>query len=159
MLGRKERRQPELFVAGSLRELPPDDHVLVRVDRVLDLSWLTGEVAELDAALGGRPSIDLEVAVRLMLAGCLLGIVHDRRLLRGAGEPRAPLVRRLRAARTVARPLVTDPDPAALGRRAVPADLRAHGQGVPRGRHRPAPCGPRQGVPGARARSSTPTPR
>ena len=84
MLGRKERRQPELFVAGSLRELLPDDHVLVRVDRVLDLSWLAGEVAELYAAEGGRPSIDPEVAVRLMLAGFLLGIVHDRRLLREA---------------------------------------------------------------------------
>jgi transposase len=83
MLGRRERRQPELFVAGSLRDLLPDDHILVRVDRVLDLSWLPGEVAALyDGA--GRPSIDPEVAVRLMLAGFLLGIVHDRRLLREA---------------------------------------------------------------------------
>jgi hypothetical protein len=28
----------------SLRQLIPNDHVLVRVDRVLDLSWLRGEV-------------------------------------------------------------------------------------------------------------------
>jgi transposase len=84
MLGRKERRQPELFVAGSLRDLLPEDHVLVRVDRVLDLSWLSEDVAELYDASGGRPSIDPEVAVRLMLAGFLLGIVHDRRLLREA---------------------------------------------------------------------------
>jgi transposase len=84
MLGRKERRQPELFVAGSLRDLLPGDHVLVRVDRVLDLSWPGDDVAELDDARGGRPSIDPEVAVRLMLAGFLLGIVHDRRLRREA---------------------------------------------------------------------------
>ena len=84
MLGRKERRQPELFVAGSLRDLLPDDHVLVRVDRVLDLGWLHEEVAELYDASTGRPSIDPEVAVRLMLAGFLLGIVHDRRLMREA---------------------------------------------------------------------------
>ena len=32
---------------GSLRQLVPDDHVLARVDRVLDLSWLRAEVAEL----------------------------------------------------------------------------------------------------------------
>ena len=69
MLGRKERRQPELFVAGSLRDLLPDDHVLVRVDRVLDLGWLHEEVAELYDASTGRPSIDPEVALRLMLAG------------------------------------------------------------------------------------------
>jgi len=82
MLGRKERRQPELFVVGSLRQLLPDDHVLVRVDRVLDLEWLRAEVAELYDTDMGRPGIDPEAAVRLMLAGFLLG--NDRRLLREA---------------------------------------------------------------------------
>lgn len=38
MLGRKERNQLELFVSGSLRQLVLDDHVLARVDRMLDLS-------------------------------------------------------------------------------------------------------------------------
>ena len=37
MLGRKNRDRPELFVTGSLRQLLPDDHVLVRVDRALEL--------------------------------------------------------------------------------------------------------------------------
>lgn len=84
MLGRKERGQLEFFVCGSLRDLVPDDHVLARVDRVLDLSWLHEEVAELYARDVGRPGIDPEAAVRLMLAGFLLGIVHDRRLMREA---------------------------------------------------------------------------
>src|SRR5215210_1193127 len=84
MLGRKDREQPELFITGSLRKLLPDDHILVRVDRVLDLSWLRPEVADLYCETNGRPGIDPEVAVRLMLAGFLLGIVHDRRLLREA---------------------------------------------------------------------------
>ena len=56
----------------------------MRVDRVLDLSWLHDEVADLYCADNGRPGIDPEVAVRLMLAGFLLGIVHDRRLMREA---------------------------------------------------------------------------
>src|SRR3712207_324228 len=80
----KNRDQPELFVTGSLRQLVPNDHILARVDRVLDLSWLRGEVADLYCPDNGRPGIDPEVAVRLMLAGLLLGIVHDRRLLREA---------------------------------------------------------------------------
>lgn len=84
MLGRKERDQLELFMAGLLRQLIPDDHVLVRVDAVLDLSWLRGEIADFYCPDNGRPSIDPEVAVRLMLAGFLLGIVHDRRLMREA---------------------------------------------------------------------------
>jgi transposase len=84
MLGRKERGQLELFITGSLRGLIPDDHVLVKIDQVLDLGWLRAEVADLYCADNGRPGIDPEVAVRLMLAGFLLGIVHDRRLMREA---------------------------------------------------------------------------
>ena len=84
MLGRKERDQLELHMCGSLRELLPDDHILVRVDRVLDLSWMREAVADCYSAESGRPGIDPEVAVRLMLAGFLLGIVHDRRLMREA---------------------------------------------------------------------------
>ena len=45
MLGRKHREQLDLFVAGSLEQLIPKDHVLTRVERVLDLSWLREEVA------------------------------------------------------------------------------------------------------------------
>src|SRR3954453_22727011 len=84
MLGRKERDQLGLFFTGSLRQLVPDDHILARVDRVLDLAWLHDEVADLYCADNGRPGIDPEAAVRLMLAGFLLGIVHDRRLMREA---------------------------------------------------------------------------
>jgi len=59
--------------------------VLARVDRVLDLGWLRAEVRECYAAEGaGRPGVDPEVALRLMLAGFLVGIVHDRRLMREA---------------------------------------------------------------------------
>ena len=84
MLGHKERNQLELFITGSLRQLIPDDHVLVRVDRVLDLSWLRDEVADCYCCDDGRPGIDPEVAVRLMVAGLLTGIVHDRKLMREA---------------------------------------------------------------------------
>jgi hypothetical protein len=46
MLGRKERDQLEFFITGSLKQLVPDNHVLARVDRLLDLSWLRKEVAD-----------------------------------------------------------------------------------------------------------------
>ena len=51
---------------------------------MLDLSWLRGEVADLYCLDNGRPGIDPEAALRLMLAGFLLGVVHDRRLMREA---------------------------------------------------------------------------
>jgi len=81
MLGRKERDQPELFITGSLRQLIPE---LVRVDGVLNLSWLREEVSDCYCLDDGRPGVDPEVAVRLMLAGLLTGVVHDRKLMREA---------------------------------------------------------------------------
>ena len=84
MIGRQERWQEDLFVAGPLRDLVPDDHTLKKIDRVLDLSWLRGEVADVYDAQRGRPAIDPEAAVRLMLAGLVEGIVHDRKLMREA---------------------------------------------------------------------------
>jgi hypothetical protein len=76
MLERRDRLQDELFVAGSLRELIPEDHVLVRVDKVLDLWWLREEVSGCYDLEQGRPGIDPEAAVRLMLAGRLVGIAR-----------------------------------------------------------------------------------
>jgi len=84
MLSRQDRWQDDLFVAGPLRELIPDDHPLRRIDNVLDLSWLRDEVKDCYCLDNGRPGIDPEAAVRLMLAGLLEGIVHDRKLMRQA---------------------------------------------------------------------------
>ena len=84
MIGKQDRWQEDLFVACPLSELIPDDHVLKRVDKVLDLSWLREEVRELYSETQGRPSIDPESAVRLMLAGFFQGVVHDRKLMREA---------------------------------------------------------------------------
>lgn len=84
MIGNQDRWQEDLFVAAPLSSLVPDDHILKRVDSVLDLSWLRWEVAELYCDTNGRPSIDPEAALRLMLAGFFHGIVHDRKLMREA---------------------------------------------------------------------------
>jgi len=84
MIGNQERWQEDLFVAGPLRDLIPEDHVLRHVEKILDLSWLRQEVADCYCADNGRPGIDPEAAVRLMLAGLFQGIVHDRKLMREA---------------------------------------------------------------------------
>jgi transposase len=52
--------------------------------QVLDLSWLRAAVVDLYCPDHGRPSMAPEVAVRLMLAGSLLGVAHDRKLMREA---------------------------------------------------------------------------
>jgi len=78
------RSQEDLFVAMPLSGLVPDDHILKRVDKVLDLSWLHEAVRDRYCQDNGRPSIDPESALRLMLAGFFQGIVHDRALMREA---------------------------------------------------------------------------
>ena len=84
MIGKQQRWQEELFVAGPLSSLIPQDYILKRIDEVLDLSWLRDEVKDVYCCDNGRPGIDPEAAVRLMLAGFFQGIVHDRKLLREA---------------------------------------------------------------------------
>lgn len=84
MQTRKDRWQEDLFVAVPLSSLVPDDHPFKRVDRVLDLSWLHEAVRECYCQDNGRPSIDPEAALRLMLAGFFEGIVHDRKLMQRA---------------------------------------------------------------------------
>ena len=84
MIGKQDRHQEQLFIAGQLRDLIPDDHILKRVNKVLDLSWLRNEVKDTYDERMGRKSIDPEAAVRLMLAGLFENIIHDRKLMRQA---------------------------------------------------------------------------
>jgi transposase len=84
MQTRKDRWQEDLFVASPLSTLVPEDHLLKRVDRVLDLSWIHEAVEDRYCQDNGRGSIDPESALRLMLAGFFEGIVHDRKLMRRA---------------------------------------------------------------------------
>ena len=84
MLGQQERWQKDLFVTGPLSDLIPDDHILKQVDAVLDLTWLREEVRSLYDESKGRPGIDPESAVRLMLAGLSQSITSDHKLMREA---------------------------------------------------------------------------
>lgn len=84
MLGRRERSNQSFFIAGDIEQFIFDDPLVKRVDRFLDLSWLGQTVKDCYCLDNGRPRIDPEAAVRLMLAGFFQGIVHDRKLMREA---------------------------------------------------------------------------
>lgn len=84
MQTKRERRQEELFIASPLSALIPDDHMLKRVDRILDLCWIHDAVRGCCCQDNGRPSIDPEAALRLMLAGFFYRITGDRELMREA---------------------------------------------------------------------------
>ncbi len=78
MIGTQKRWQEDLFVAGPLSSLIPEDHILKQVDKDLDLSWFRGYVKDLYCTNNARPGIGPEAAGRLMLAGFFLNITPDR---------------------------------------------------------------------------------
>ncbi len=45
MMGEPLGRQDRLFYDFDLEDMVPGDHLLRRIDAVLDLSWLRGEMA------------------------------------------------------------------------------------------------------------------
>lgn len=70
MLGRN-RSEPALFQMVDIESLVPRDHRLRRIDAVLDLSFVHDAVRECYSARRGRPSIDPELAIRMLLLGKL----------------------------------------------------------------------------------------
>ena len=79
MMGSNDKRQDELFYAFNLDEIVPQDHLLRDIDRVLDLSNLREHLAPYYSHTG-RPSVDPELMIRMLIIGYCLGIRSGRRL-------------------------------------------------------------------------------
>ena len=81
MMGRQDRDQRQLFYEFSLDEMVPADHLLRRIN-----VFATAVLADLHEQLKtfysdiGRPSIDPELMIRMLLVGYCYGIRHERRL-------------------------------------------------------------------------------
>jgi transposase len=67
-------------VIVTLAALVPKTHLLRRVDRVLDLSFIYDLTKALYCADNDRPSIDPVLFFRMQLIGYLYGIRSERRL-------------------------------------------------------------------------------
>ncbi len=76
---------PELFSQIDYENLIPKSHLLRRIDRVLDLSFLKELTATLYASEKGRPSIDPEIFVRMVLLEYLYNMNSDRQLCEEIG--------------------------------------------------------------------------
>ena len=79
MMGERLVRQDSLFYEICLEDKIPPDHLVRRLDAVLDLSWLRGELAPYYSHTG-CPSIDPELMIRMLLLGYCYSIRSDRRL-------------------------------------------------------------------------------
>ena len=70
MMGEALGRQDRLFYEFDLEDMVPVDHLLRRIDTVLDLRWLRGEMAPHYSHLG-CPSVCPELMIRMLIVGRL----------------------------------------------------------------------------------------
>ena len=79
MLGPRQEAQGALFYEFSIEDHVPQDHLLRSIDRFVDLSSIRQHLAPFYSNTG-RPSIDPELLIRMLLVGYCLGIRSERRL-------------------------------------------------------------------------------
>ncbi len=79
MMGRLETDQEQFFYSYRLDELVPADHLVRKLDAVLDLSWVRAELAPYYSHTG-RPSIDPELMLRMLVVGYVFAIRSERQL-------------------------------------------------------------------------------
>lgn len=79
MMGRRETGQRQLFYAFDLDAVVPADHLVRQIDAVLDLDWVHRELAA-SYSHTGRPSIDPELMMRMLIVGYVFAIRSERRL-------------------------------------------------------------------------------
>jgi transposase len=78
-MGERLVRQDRLFYEICLEDKVPPDHLVRRLDAVLDLGWLRAELAPYYSHTG-CPSVDPELMIRMVLLGYCYSIRSDRRL-------------------------------------------------------------------------------
>ncbi len=78
MLGEKQRIEP-MFYYVRMGDIIPENHLLRLIDKYVDFSFIRHKVEHLYSHTG-RPSIDPEVLLRMLLIGYLYGITSERRL-------------------------------------------------------------------------------
>ncbi len=79
MMGVPVGQRDRLFYEFCLEDRVPADHLLRRIDAVLDLSWLRGELKAHYSDIG-RPSICPELMIRMLIVGYCYSIRSERRL-------------------------------------------------------------------------------
>ncbi len=79
MMGHRQVEQAALFYEFSLERHVPADHLLRSIDRFVELEGVRRELAAFYSTMG-RPSIDPELMIRMLIVGYCFGIRSERRL-------------------------------------------------------------------------------
>ncbi len=78
-MGPKQEAQAALFYEFSLEDHVPQDHLLRSIDRFVDLDGIRAYLVDFYSHTG-RPSVDPELLIRMLLVGYYFGIRSERRL-------------------------------------------------------------------------------
>jgi transposase len=81
MLKKPRPQQTELEIV-TLEGLVPKDHLLRKIERVIDFSFIHDRVAGLYCADNGRPALDPVVMFKALFVGYLFGVRSERQLVR-----------------------------------------------------------------------------
>ena len=96
MMGERRVMQEALFYGFSLEGHVPDNHLLRKIDRFVDLSEVRAHLGPYYSDVG-RPSIDPELMIRMLIVGYGFGIRLERRLpLQGLFRGSEHKIRRVR---------------------------------------------------------------
>jgi transposase len=79
MMGERTVMQEALFYGFSLERHVPSDHMLRSIDRFVDLSGVRAHLEPYYSMIG-RPSIDPELMLRMLIVGYCFGVRSERRL-------------------------------------------------------------------------------
>src|SRR5262249_14788684 len=79
MMGERRVDQGALFYEFSLDRHVPADHLLRRIDRFVELGELRARLGPFYSSMG-RPSIDPELLIRMLLVGYCFGVRSERRV-------------------------------------------------------------------------------
>jgi len=79
MMGERRSGQDALFCEFSLERHVPAEHLLRSIDRFVELGSVRCELAPFYSDVG-RPSIDPELMIRMLIVGYCFGIRSERRL-------------------------------------------------------------------------------
>jgi transposase len=75
----ENKKEEKLFYYLRPEELIPEDHILRLIDQYVDFSFIRSKVEHLYSDIG-RPSVDPELMMRMLLVGYLFGFSSERRL-------------------------------------------------------------------------------
>jgi len=80
-MGRGKSEQGQFFYDFNLDDVVPPDHLVRKIDAVLDLGWVRKELAP-HYSHTGRPSIDPELMIRMLIVGYVFAIRSERMICR-----------------------------------------------------------------------------